>query len=182
MERTLVILKPDAVARDLVDQIITRFEEAGLRVIGKKCVQATEAQLSRHFPITEEWVTQMGERACLRVSNEFGIDPTECFGTSDPSEIGFVIIRGCHDYYRSGSLVPLVLEGFNVVDRVRQLIGNTLPSKAVKGTIRGDFGIPEDMEQLRGGAARNLVHASDSIEEAAREIKVWFTPEEISNA
>lgn len=177
LEQTLVILKPDALERKLVGKIITRFEEAGLRIIRMKKIFATPAQLKDHFPNTNEWIRSMGERACTRLVNELGKNPADCFGTDDPFEVGMKIADGCREYYASGHVVALVLEGTDAVRAVRKLLGNTLPSKAEPGTIRGDFGEKEDMGKLVIGAARNLVHASDSVEEAEREIAVWF-PEE----
>ncbi len=173
-ERTLVILKPDALMRGLVGKIITRFEEAGLTIAAAKVVSATPAHLDRHFPSSEEWLRNMGARACERMRKELRQDPAVAFGSEDPLVVGMVIAQGCRAYYLSGPLVALVLFGPGAVHAVRTLIGNTLPSKAAKGTIRGDFGIRENMENLVGGAAQNLVHASDSVEEARREIAAWF--------
>ncbi len=179
-ERTLVVLKPDAVERKLVGKIIARFEEAGLRIVAAKMVYATAENLDRHFPSAQEWIENMGIRAVERVRNELGEDPVKCFGTRDPCAVGQKIADGCRDYYFSGPVVPLVLEGADAVKTVRALLGNTLPEKAAKGTIRGDFGIPTTMETLVLGAARNLVHASDSPSEAARETAAWFAPEEVA--
>lgn len=178
-ERTLVILKPDAVERELIGKIIACFEAQELKVVGFKMLQATPELLDGHFPHSDEWIVQMGERAIRRVRKEMGKEPNECFGTDDPFKIGSTIANGCREYYLSGPLIALVLWGNNAVLNTRSIIGNTLPSKAEKGTVRGDFGIPEDEKALFGGAARNLVHASDSAAEAKREITCWFTPEEI---
>lgn len=174
-ERTLVILKPDAVERRLVEQIVHYFIKAGLKTIaGKGIEKATKEQLDNHFPNTDEWMRNMGARAAERIKNEFRKDPVECFNTKDPLEIGKKIAEGCRDYYLSGQLVAIVLEGENAVEVVRTLIGKTMPSKAGKGTIRGDLGIHEKFEDLINGAARNLIHASDSVEEAEREMAAWF--------
>ena len=178
-ERTLVVLKPDAVERKLVGKILARFEENGLCVVAIKVLRATPENLERHFPSSEQWLLDMGARAVERVDKELQQDPAESFGTADPLAVGKKIANGCRDYYRSGPVVPLVLSGPDAVKKARSLIGNTLPSKAAKCTIRGDFGIPEDMKTLVGGAARNLVHASDSVEEARRETAAWFRAEEI---
>ena len=97
----------------------------------------------------------------------------------DHFEIGTIIINACREYYLSGPLIALVLEGQDAIQIVRALIGNTMPSKAEKGTIRGDFGLPETIETL--SATRNLIHASDAPDEADREIACWFTPDEIKS-
>lgn len=179
-ERTLVILKPDALQRNLVGRILFRFAEAGLSIVARKILYATDGHLDGHFLATKQWVRDLGARARERVLRELGKDPTAYFGVEDPHDTGMVIMSGCRDYYRSGPLMPIVFEGEDAVAVVRRLIGKTLPSKALKGTIRGDFGISENGGELVRGAARNLVHASDSVEEAQREIAVWFSPDELS--
>ena len=181
-ERTLVILKPDAVERRLVGAIVARFESLPFEIIAMKLLRAHRMHLDKHFPNTKEWIRNMGTRACERLVKELNMDPAAKFGTSNPDEVGRKIAEGCRQYYASGQLCALVLQGHDVVRAVRALIGNTLPSKAAKGTIRGDFGEPEDMGKLILGAARNLIHASDSPAEAEREIAVWFSPAEILSA
>jgi len=182
-ERTLVILKPDAVERGLVEQIVARFEEtSSLKIIARKKLMATSEHLDKHFPITDDWVTDMGARARKRCEEELNLDPTERFGTESAYKTGIIIINGCREYYLFGPLVALVLKGPEAVKTVRKLIGNTMPSKAEPGTIRGDFGIHENLlGESPSYSTRNLVHASDSPEAAIREIACWFTPEEIVN-
>lgn len=182
IERTLFILKPDAFQRHCETSILIRITEAEvqLKIIrGKLVPRATQEQLNNHFPAAKQWVIDMGNRARSRIQNEKGLDPTEYFGVSTDYETGMKIVQGCHEYYLSGPLWVLILEGFDAVAFVRKLVGKTLPSQAEKGTIRGDLGKHESMHELRRGAARNLVHASDSVEEARREIAAWFTPAEI---
>ena len=178
-ERTLVILKPDAIQRNLVGRILFRFRDAGLSIVARKVLYATDVHLKGHFPATEQWVTDIGARERERVLRALGKEPTAYFGIESSYGTGMVIVNGCRDYYRSGPLMPIVFEGVDAVAVVRKLIGKTLPSQAERGTIRGDFGIPEDTGELAKGAARNLVHASDSVEEARREIAVWFPPDEL---
>ena len=145
LEQTLVILKPDALERKLIGKIIARFEEAGLEIRGMKLLRASPKQLKNHFPNTDEWIRNMGERACARLINELGKNPVEFFGTDDPHKVGMKIADGCREYYASGYVIALVLEGADAVRVVRKLVGNTLPSKAEPGTIRGDFGEKENM-------------------------------------
>lgn len=175
-ERTLVILKPDAIERGLTAKIIEYFIRAGLESVTDKLIlKATMVQLDRHLPGDKEWVTAMGERAIGRVEN-----PAKQFGTTAPFAIGTKIRQGCINYYLSGPLYVVVLEGENAIQKVRNMLGSALPWQAEKGTIRGDLGDkikPEDPHSIM--ATRNLVHASDSVEEAEREIAAWFTPDEI---
>ena len=179
LEQTLVILKPDAVKRNLVGQIIARFEEAQLKVVAAKMLRATPEHLKKHLPITGNWIMDIGVRARTRIKEEIGLDPTEYFGTESAYETGLAIVNGCREYYSSGPIVALILQGSRAVEKVREMIGNTLPSKATRGTIRGDFGIPENLQELRRGAAQNLVHASDSPEAAKRETAYWFKQDEL---
>ncbi len=173
LEKTLVILKPDAFKRNLIGYIFGYFAEAGLKIVAQKHIEkATEKQLNAHLPGDREWVTAMGERALGRVD-----DPVALFGTDDPFEIGTLIRQGCIEYYLSGWLMVIVLEGEGAVQTVRDMLGCALPSKAEKGTIRGDLGERETKGSI--AATRNLVHASDSVEEAWREMAAWFTEEEL---
>ena len=75
----------------------------------------------------------------------------------------------------------MVVCGENAIARVRDLVGATLPYKAAKGTIRGDFSLGEAIENTPGQACINIVHASDSISEARREIAAWFDESELCN-
>ncbi|MDP3725983.1 MAG: nucleoside-diphosphate kinase [bacterium] len=177
LERTLVIFKPDAIERKLVSEIVYRFVAAGMRIVAMKAsIFATEENLNRHFPSTKQWIIDMGKRARERVRKEKGKDPTQCFGVENDYETGKIIRQGCREYYLLGPLCAFVFEGEDAVSRVRQLIGGALPSMAKKGTIRGDLGITEDPDSI--AATRNLVHASDSVDEATREISAWFTEED----
>lgn len=175
-ERTLVILKPDAVERKLEYEILKRFAREGLAIVVAKRLFATKDHLDRHFPNTEAWMGDMGVRAVARVE-ALGKDPVNVYGAADPLQIGRMIADECRFYYASGPLEAVVLEGEDVVTRVRKLIGKTLPSQAEKGTIRGDFAAPPGPRDFL--AARNLIHASDSVAEAEREMAVWFSPEEL---
>ena len=175
IEKTLVVLKPDALRRRLVTKILHYLfdEKYGFVLIaGKFIKKATMEQLDAHLPCNREWVTAMGERAIRRVP-----DPVPTFGTNDPYAVGTLIRNGCVDYYLSGPLLVLVLLGEDAVQTVRNMLGSALPSQAAKGTIRGDLG--ESEEEGAISATRNLVHASDSPDEARREIAAWFTGEEI---
>ena len=175
IEKTLVVLKPDALRRRLVTEIFHYLvdEKHGFEVIADKLIEkATMEQLDAHLPGDRGWVTSMGERAIGRVS-----DPIGTFGTDDPYAVGTLIRNGCIDYYLSGPLLVLVLLGEDVVQKVRNMLGSALPSQAAKGTIRGDLVEPEEGGSI--SATRNLVHASDSTDEARREIRAWFKGEEI---
>jgi nucleoside-diphosphate kinase len=135
-ERTLTIIKPDAVARGAAGPILARFEQAGLKVLAAKLVHLTEAQAG-----------------------------------------GFYIVHKDRPFYgslcafmTSGPCMPMVLEGENAIQRLRDLMGATDPAKAAPGTIRKDFA---------SSIEANAVHGSDSPESAAFEIPYFFSALEI---
>lgn len=178
-ERTLVLIKPDAVMRGLIGVICQRFEQAGLKIVACKMVLPTRKLLDGHFPKSEDWVRGMGEKT-LETYREYQIDPVEILGTADAPAIGQKIKEWNYRYLTLGPVMVMVLEGIHAVDTVRKLIGHTLPYKAAAGTIRGDFSInAPDLANIVGSACKNLVHASGTIEEAEQEIANWFSSAEL---
>ena len=136
VQRTLTIIKPDAIAKGVAGQIIARFEQAGFRILAAKLVHLTPAQSA-----------------------------------------GFYIVHEERPFYRSlcafmtgGPCMPMVLEGENVIARLRDVMGATDPAKAAPGTIRKDFA---------SSIEANAVHGSDSAESAAFEIPYFFDTLEI---
>ncbi len=136
MERSLVLIKPDAVQRGLAGTIISRLERRGLRIAAMKMIQMDKALAQRHYAIHQ---------------NKPFFNDLIKFITSSP-------------------IIAAVFEGKNAVEVIRQTMGETNSAKASPGTIRGDFGI--DLQH-------NLVHGSDSVENAAKEISIFFSPAEI---
>ena len=178
-EQTLVLVKPDGVMRGLTCQILQRFEQAGLKMVGLKILRTTRSQLDNHFPQSEEWVLGMGQKT-LETYAEYGIDPMEILDTRDPKEIGEMIREWNYSYLMTGPVVAVVLEGIHAIDVVRKLVGHTLPYRADPGTIRGDFSINSpDLANVARSACKNLIHASANREEAEQEIQCWFSQEEL---
>ncbi len=136
MEQTLSIIKPDAVAKNVVGKILDRFESAGLRIAAMKKVQLSQADAEAFYAV--------------HAARPF-------FGEL----VAFMI---------SGPVVISVLEGENAMSKNRDLMGATNPKEAVAGTIRADFADSIDA---------NAVHGSDSLENAANEIKFFFSDREI---
>ncbi|HNA98252.1 MAG TPA: nucleoside-diphosphate kinase [Marmoricola sp.] len=130
-ERTLVLLKPDAVRRGLVGQILARFEAKGLRLVALEQRQIDEAMADAHYH--------------EHVQRDF-----------------YPPLR---DFVTSGPLVAVVLEGDDAISVVRGLNGATDGRVAAPGTIRGDWSLSN---------RENLVHGSDGVESATREISLWF--------
>lgn len=178
-ERTLVLIKPDAVKRGLIGIICQRFEQACLKMVACKMVFPNRGQLDGHFPKSEDWLRGMGQKT-LETYREYEIDPVEILGTTDPLAIGQKIKEWNYRYLTIGPSMVMILEGVHAVDTVRKLIGHTLPYKAAPGTIRGDLSInAPDLANVVGSACKNLVHASETTEEAKREIANWFRQTEI---
>jgi nucleoside-diphosphate kinase len=178
-ERTLVLVKPDGVKRGIVGRVLTRFEEAGLKIAALKMVQVSRKYAENHYPNTAEWIRGMGEKTIQTYSDQ-GKNPVQEMGTDDPMQIGEMIKEWNVDYLTSGPLVALVPEGPHAISVVRKMCGFTLPAFADPGTIRGDFSItsPIVANELKS-AVRNLVHASSDQEEAEYEINYWFSEEEL---
>lgn len=178
-ERTLVLLKPDAVARGLVGEITGRFERAGLKIVAMKVVQATREKAAGHYSGPDAWLSGMGQKT-LDSFDDFGMDVEEVLGTKVALEIGKMVHSWLVDYVSSGPIVAMVLEGVHAISAVRRLIGFTIPSRAEPGTIRGDYSIDSNtISSLEKRATKNLVHASGNPEEAAQEIAFWFDEDEI---
>jgi len=179
MERTLVLVKPDGVARGLIGEVIKRFELSGLKIVGMKMVRATEDLASRHYPSSDEWFRKAGQRS-IETFKAQSIDINKRFGTTDPISIGRIIKSWLVKFITSGEVVAMVLEGNRAIDNVRRLIGETDPLKALPGTIRGDFSI--DNVILGNSLSRpmvNVVHASGDKKEAENEIGTWFEKSEL---
>lgn len=178
-ERTLVLLKPDAVARGLVGQIIARFERAGLKIVAMKMVHASPEKAGGHYAGPDDWISGMGQKT-LDSFEQFGMDVDEVLGTTDPLEIGTMVRGWLIDYVSSGPIVAMVLEGVHAITAVRQMIGFTIPSRAEPGTIRGDYSIDSNtISSLEKRSTKNLIHASGNAEEAEQEIAYWFDDAEI---
>jgi nucleoside-diphosphate kinase len=136
MQRTLILLKPDALHRRLVGAILQRFEAKGLRMVGMKLVQADAALAQKHYAVHQ----------------------------------GKPFYESLLQFLTSGPTVAVCLEGREAVAVVRAMMGATDGAKSAPGTIRGDFGI---------SIQNNLIHGSDSPENARTEIDLWFRPTEL---
>ncbi|MBI4039807.1 nucleoside-diphosphate kinase [Candidatus Daviesbacteria bacterium] len=175
VQRTLVLIKPDAVKRGLVEEILARFERAGLKVVETKQIEKAEESLAlKHYPVTDQWLEKVGHNT-LSDCEKFGVEVVEAMGTSVPKEIGEKVHRWNVEFLTSGSMVAAIVEGTHAIEAVRKLVGPTIPLLAPAGTIRGDYSTASAIsENAANSAVRNLVHASGSPEEAEREIKLWF--------
>jgi nucleoside-diphosphate kinase len=111
----------------------------------------------------------------LAAAQSIGVSVTDTLGTDDALELGSIIFEGNVRFLTAGPVVAVVVQGRNAVLKTRQLCGATVPCDAAPGTIRGDFG-SAGVEQVWMGemTVRNLVHASEDLAEAGREIALWF--------
>jgi len=137
MERSFIMVKPDGVQRQLVGEIIRRFETKGFKLVGMKFMMVPKELAEKHYESLND----------------------------KPFFSGLV------EFICSSPVVAMVWEGVSVVSTSRQMIGATDPHAAVPGTIRGDFGV---------SVGRNIIHGSDAIETAKREMALWFKDEELN--
>lgn len=173
-EQTFVMVKPDGVKKGLIGEIINRFERRDLKIVSLEMFQPTKEQIHEHYPKDEAWIKRLGEKS-LNTYQKYNIDPKPLLGTNDAIEIGTMVRGWLVDFMVSAPLVKMVVQGVHAVDMVRKIAGPTLPFLADMGTIRGDFS--NDSPALANAEKRavmNLLHASETPEEAAHEIKHWF--------
>ncbi len=136
IEQTFIMVKPDGLQRALVGEVIRRFENKGLKLVGLKLMSLDRKMAEKHYE-------QLSEKPFF------------------PSLLDFIT---------SNPVVAMVWEADNAVYIGRKLVGPTRPNEADPGTIRGDFCINTQF---------NVIHASDSVENAKREIAIYFTPNEV---
>lgn len=152
IERTLIILKPDTIQRGLVGEIITRFERAGLKIIAMKMVAPDELHFHKHYEGISNLISRWGEDIYNVTLSQMTETP----------------------------VITFVLEGVEAVSYVRKLVGTTDPKDSAPGTIRGDYThVTRGFTNPIGATLPNILHASGNAEEAAQEIELWFTPEEV---
>jgi nucleoside-diphosphate kinase len=150
LQRSLVLLKPDAIQRGIIGEILTRFERVGARMIGLKMLVSDKDTAAQHY--TDDLAKRRGEH----------------------------VRKMMIDLITSGPIVAIALEGVDMVEVVRKMIGSTEPKSAAPGTIRGDYShMSFGYADSKGVGIFNLVHASGSPEEGVSEIAVWFKPEEL---
>ncbi|KKR26605.1 MAG: nucleoside-diphosphate kinase, nucleoside-diphosphate kinase [Candidatus Peregrinibacteria bacterium GW2011_GWE2_39_6] len=136
MERTLILIKPDAIQRSLVGEIINRFERKGLKIVALNMISLDEAILREHY-------THIADKN---------------------------FYPGLEKWMMSSPVIAMCVEGYEVVNTVRLLTGITKARSAEAGSIRGDFAM---------SVSCNVIHASDSIENAIQEVKRFFKPDEL---
>lgn len=173
-EKTFILIKPDGVRKGLIGEVIKRFEQRDLKVVALEMFQPTVEQIDNHYPKDEAWVRRLGQKT-LSTYEKYGYDAEEELGTSDDLQIGKMVRQWLVDYMTSSPLVRMVIEGIHAVDMVRKIAGDTMPYKADMGTIRGDYSNDSPaLANKEKRAVMNIVHASETPQEAQHEIKYWF--------
>lgn len=173
-ERTFVIVKPDGVQRGLVGEIIKRFERTGLKLVGLKLTVLDSDRIWKHYQKDDAWFIKKGtkiaeDRAAAGLSAE-----------KEPIEYGKDIIRALEKFMTSGPVIMMAWEGNCAVGVVTKLTGGTEPATSDVGTIRGDYTIDSyNIAAIDDRAVRNLIHCSDTPENAEFEIGLWFNEEEL---
>jgi len=178
-QRALLIIKPDGVQRGIIGKIITRFETVGLKIIGLKFEMATSEKVVAHYPETEAWFKKVGERTLTNYQKK-GLDARTVFKTNDAVSIGKIVKGWLVTYFQESPVFMAVVEGYDCIEIVRKLSGNTIPVLALPGTVRGDFSHDTiDLANGQNRPLRNIIHASDSPEDGEKEVNLWFTKEEL---
>jgi len=173
-ERSLIILKPDAVQRSLMGEIIGRFERKGLKFVAFKFVSPDEDHLFAHYNKDDEWFEKKGANMVNNLTEQ-GKEIEK-----SALEYGKDIIRAVIKEMQSSPVLAIVVEGGDAINQVTKLVGTTEPATADIGTIRGDFTIDTYAHStFEDRSIRNLIHCSDVPEEAEREIALWFDESEL---
>ncbi len=174
-ERTFVIVKPDGVQRGLIGEVIKRYENVGLKLVGIKMMVAEPGHIEQHYTLDPNWRTVTGEKTIESYKKKGLTPPSE-----DPLEITAVILANLKTYMTAGPIVCMVWQGAHAVKIIRKITGGTEPLTSDVGTIRGDYVLDSyQMSDTDNRAVRNVIHASGSPEEADMEIKHWFKPSEL---
>lgn len=175
------MIKPDGVQKGLIGEIIKRFERRDLKIVALELFQPTPEQVDKHYPKDDAWLKRLGEKT-LSTYEKYGYDPIADFGTTDPEKIGPSIRKWCTDYLLAAPMVKMVVEGTHAIDMVRKICGSTMPYQAEMGTIRGDFSNDSPAQaNAEKRAVMNVIHASETPEEAAHEMKLWFGDKKMSS-
>jgi nucleoside-diphosphate kinase len=152
MEKTLVLIKPDAVQRQIVGEIITRFEKVGLKIVGLKMIEPDFDHYHHHYENISKMISRRGQD----------------------------VFDATLEAMQKGPVIAIVLEGISAVSLVRKMVGTTEPKEAAPGTIRGDYShISFEYANEKNLATPNVIHASGDSSEAEEEIPHWFDKKEL---
>ncbi|MDO8483080.1 MAG: nucleoside-diphosphate kinase [bacterium] len=173
-ERTFVIIKPDGVQRGLVGEITKRYERTGLKLVGMRFGVAEGKKFWEHYSKDDAWFLKKGTKILAdRQASGLPVD-------KEAIEYGKDIIGQLVKFMTASPVIMMVWEGNQAVAVVKKITGDTEPSTSDVGTIRGDLTLDSySISAFDERAVRNLIHCSDSVEEAKREITLWFKDNEL---
>lgn len=164
VQQTLIIVKPDGVEGGFTDEIIKRYGAVGLQVVKRKDMTAPLDIVEKHYSFDPDYLRSIGEKTIAAGQ-----------AVTSPEDQGRKVVGWLRKFITSGPVVVLLLEGEDAVALARKTTGFTDPSTAQKGTIRGDLGTDNILQaNQEERPVYNLIHASGSPEEAAKEINLWF--------
>ena len=174
-ERTLVIVKPDGIQRGLIGEVIKRYEQVGLKLVGAKMMVPTADLIEQHYTLDPEWRVKTGMKTIENYEKR-GVPPP----SKDPLVITAAILKNLVRYMTKGPVFAMVWEGAHAVEIVRKITGSTEPLTSDVGTIRGDYVLDSiRLSNHDGRAVRNVIHASGTVKEADDEIAHWFKKGEL---
>jgi nucleoside-diphosphate kinase len=153
MEKTLIVLKPDAIKRGLIGEVLSRFEKVGLKVVGMKMLTPIKDHYHYHYETIGKVISRRGK---------------------DVFDVTL-------DFMMEGPVVAVVLEGIEAAELVRKMVGSTEPKSALPGTIRGDYShiSYSYANNVSKSSIPNIIHASGDAEEAKLEVAHWFKDDEL---
>lgn len=168
------MIKPDGVRKGLIGEVIKRFEQRDMKIVALDMFKPTKSEIDSHYPKSDEWIIRLGKKS-LATYKQYNFDAKKELGTKDAYEIGQMVRTWLIEFMTSAPMVRLVIEGVHAIDMVRKIAGPTMPYIADMGTIRGDFSADSPaIANKEKRAVMNIVHASETLEEARHEIKYWF--------
>jgi len=174
LEKTLIIIKPDALKRGLVGMTLETFENTGLKLMAAKMVKPDAQVIKNHYPGTKEWIAEMGEKT-LASFKQSGIDVKKVMGTDDPEKLGQFVYDRLIKYWQEGPIIVMVWEGPNAIAVARKLRGHTIPLLADSGSLHARYSYDSStLSSELNRVVKTFIHASGSTDEANREIKYWF--------
>lgn len=173
-ERTFVIIKPDGTQRGLMGEIIGRFERVGLKIVGMKFGMLDKDKIWKHYGKDDAWFIKKGTKIAEdRKAAGMVVD-------KEPIDYGKDIIRALEKFMTACPVASMVLEGNQAVAVVTKMVGTTEPATSDVGTIRGDLTLDSyQISAVDDRAVRNLIHCSDSVENAQSEIALWFEEKDL---
>ena len=173
-ERTLILLKPEVIQRGIAGNILSRFEQKGLKVMAMKMLWPSEQDAANHYDWSEEEKIASGDRTIEAIEKSGGtVDKTNI-------EYAEMTMEKLRSHISAGPIIAMVIGGAHAIAHVRKIRGHANSLQADLGSITADLTVDSyPLADETGRANRSLVHASSSVDEAEREIALWFDEKEI---